>query len=104
MPVRRQPGKLGQGQARMISRHGVMRASLAAAVVMFAATATAQTARVSGTVIDSATRQPVAGAIISMRSGDRVIADRSDEAGAFSIPRLTSGTVVAEVKRIGYRV
>jgi hypothetical protein len=78
------------------------------AIATFAVTSTAAgqgtTATVAGVVLDSATRRPVAGAIVTLRSGDRVVPARTDEAGAFRIPRLPTGEVVAEVKRIGYRL
>ena len=66
--------------------------------------AAAQNAVVSGRVVDSTTRQPVAGAIVALRSGDRILTERTDEAGAFSIVRVPVGDVSAQVKRIGYRI
>jgi len=83
-----------------------MRATCSAAIAILACSrgvGAQQMAKVSGTAIDSATRQPVAGAIVSFRSGDHVVPVRTDEAGAFSA-RVPTGDVVGEVKRIGYRV
>jgi hypothetical protein len=83
----------------------LQRASIGVAVAVSVATSTAVgqgTFAVSGTLLDSATRQPVAGGIVSLRSGDQVFRDRADEAGAFRFTGMAAGLIYAEVKRIGY--
>jgi hypothetical protein len=81
------------------------RASIGLAAVLVVETSTAAgqgTVSISGTLVDSATRQPVAGGIIALRSGDKVFNERADEAGAFRFVRIPTGSIVVEVKRIGY--
>jgi hypothetical protein len=58
---------------------------------------------VSGTVVDSATRQGVAGAIISAATSDRLVSTRSDEAGKFTLRGLNPDQARIAVRRIGYR-
>jgi hypothetical protein len=61
------------------------------------------TVTVSGVVIDSATRQPLAGAIIELVGLDHRHTTRTDEAGEFQIGSVQPGAYRASVRRIGYR-
>lgn len=86
----------------MAWRHGIS-IGVTALVVGVGSKASAQGAvRVSGTVLDSSTRQPVAGAIVTMRSGEKVFSERTDEGGVFRMPRFEPGYIRVELRRIGY--
>ncbi|SET45385.1 TonB-dependent receptor domain-containing protein [Hymenobacter actinosclerus] len=64
------------------------------------------TGRVTGTVIDAATRQPVPYAtvvLLSPATGKPVDGTSADESGKFSIPRLRAGTYTVQVSFIGYK-
>jgi hypothetical protein len=60
-------------------------------------------ATVSGIVVDSATRQGVAGAIITAGNSQRILSARSDEAGRFTLRGLNAERATIAVRRIGYR-
>jgi hypothetical protein len=65
--------------------------------------ASAQTARiVRGVVTDSASRQPLAGALVDIRSATLRITDRTDEEGNFRIRGIPPGQYQVVVLRIGY--
>ena len=76
----------------------VRRRAVAALVALNASTATAQLVR--GTIVDSTSRSPLAGATISV-VGETATA-RSDDAGKFILPLHRGGTVVMTVRRLGY--
>ena len=61
-----------------------------------------QTATVRGIVRDSATKQPLLGAIVQITDGVRQHAVRTDEAGEFQIPKVELGSYRAVIRRIGY--
>lgn len=74
------------------------------AAALIATGATAQGQRVRGALTDSATREPVGGAVVSLADSagrflSRVIAN---EAGLYSVPRIGRATRL-RVVRIGYR-
>lgn len=57
---------------------------------------------IAGVVRDSATRQPLAGAIVDVRSASLRLTARTDEAGAFRFGGLLSGRYTYSVLRIGF--
>ncbi|NVO32421.1 TonB-dependent receptor domain-containing protein [Hymenobacter lapidiphilus] len=64
------------------------------------------TGRVTGTVIDAATKQPVPYAtvvLLSPATGKAVDGTSADDNGKFSIPRLRAGTYTVQVSFIGYK-
>ncbi|NVO85860.1 TonB-dependent receptor domain-containing protein [Hymenobacter terrestris] len=68
--------------------------------------AEAGTGRVTGTVIDAATKQPVPYAtvvLLSPATGKAVDGTSADDNGKFSIPRLRAGTYTVQVSFIGYK-
>src|SRR5690242_18794778 len=77
---------------------------LIALVAALAAIAPAQAQRVRGTLTDSATREPVSGAVVSLldSAGQFVSRTIADEQGRFSAARLR-GARTLHVVRIGYR-
>jgi hypothetical protein len=68
-----------------------LRAIVVVGLVYAAPLAAQATAAVTGTVLDSATRIPVPGAIVAFHSGDRILTERTDEAGRFRIVRVPYG-------------
>jgi hypothetical protein len=58
-----------------------------------------QYSTVSGHIVDRATNQPVAGAIVTI---DTVLTVTTDAAGAFSIDKVPAGTLDYTVKADGY--
>jgi hypothetical protein len=69
----------------------------------FAAVSPARAQRVSGTLVDSATREPLAGAVVTLSDSAGGVLARSivDATGAFSVSRLPA-TRALRVVRIGY--
>ncbi|RFP66504.1 TonB-dependent receptor [Hymenobacter lapidiphilus] len=62
--------------------------------------------RVTGTIIDAATKQPVPYAtvvLLSPATGKAVDGTSADDNGKFSIPRLRAGTYTVQVSFIGYK-
>ncbi len=78
----------------------------AAAVALIAVCATAVHAQgpqiVRGVVRDSASGQPLAGALVELRSATDRATDRTDEEGNFRIPRVAPGSYELSVLRIGF--
>lgn len=63
----------------------------------------AQGARtIRGVIRDSSTNQPLAGALVDLRSPTLRLTDRTDEEGNFRIRGVTQGTYQLSVLRIGY--
>lgn len=58
-------------------------------------------ATVSGTVLDAATNNPVAGAVITI---DTVLTATSDASGKFSLDKVPSGIVDYTVQAKGYKL
>lgn len=58
--------------------------------------------RVSGFVKDSATNQPLSGAIVDIAGPNRRYSVRTDETGEFRVTVLNEGLHTASVRRIGY--
>ena len=56
---------------------------------------------VTGTILDSATNKPVAGAIVTI---DTVLTATTDAAGKFTIDKVPSGIVDYSVQAQGYKV
>ena len=75
---------------------------VALALALLAGRAASQVV-VSGTVVDSATRQGVAGAVVTAATSQRLLSTRSDEAGTFVFRGLNSDQVTIAVRRISYR-
>ncbi|OWP62382.1 TonB-dependent receptor [Hymenobacter amundsenii] len=64
------------------------------------------TGRVTGTVVDAATKQPVPYAtvvLLSPATGKPVDGTSADDSGKFSIPRVAAGTYTLQVSFIGYK-
>ena len=74
----------------------------ALALLVGGAAAGAQTITVRGSVLDSATQQTMTGAIVSLRSGARLISVRADETGAFVISGVSAGNSTLSARRLGY--
>ena len=73
------------------------------ALIASASSAVAQrSVTITGVVRDSASRQPVQGAIVEIASGARQHAVRSDEVGEFRIDGVEPGSYRVVVRRIGY--
>ena len=68
----------------------------------FAATAAGQSVTVRGVVRDSATRQGVAGAIVTLATSQRILSTRTDEAGTFAFGGVNPDRMTVAVRRIGY--
>ncbi|MDP2959609.1 MAG: carboxypeptidase regulatory-like domain-containing protein [Longimicrobiales bacterium] len=60
--------------------------------------------RVSGTVVDGRTQEPVMGAAVRLVDafGGRAASGESDAAGSFSLPPVPVGTYALSIQRIGY--
>ena len=89
---------------RAASRTFTMVLALAAAglpVLLWPATAAAQSAAVTGTVTDSSTRQPVADALVRVEGTD--LAVHTDVRGRFALTGITGPTATLSVARLGYR-
>jgi hypothetical protein len=56
---------------------------------------------VTGTIVDGATKRPVAGAVVTV---DTVLTATTDAAGKFSIPKVPSGIVDYTVQAKGYKL
>ncbi|MGH2360758.1 MAG: TonB-dependent receptor plug domain-containing protein, partial [bacterium] len=79
-----------------------MKCTLLAALLLLAPEAVlAQTRAVTGTVVDSLTRQPIAGARVQVR-GTAILAQTGTN-GLFAIPDVPQGEVTLTIRRIGYR-
>jgi hypothetical protein len=59
---------------------------------------------VRGRVLDSATSQPVSGAVVEIAGLDKRHATRSDEAGEFLVRDVADGAYRASIRRIGYSI
>src|SRR3954464_1559481 len=79
-----------------------MRMGAAVGLCLATAVAGAQSVAIRGTVRDSATAQVMPGAIVSVRSGNRLISVRTDEAGAFAIAGVAIGSATLYARRLGY--
>ena len=74
---------------------------LALALLPAAAVAQAQTGRITGTVVDTASSQPIAGVRISVVGTNLATATRED--GTFTINNVPTGPQQLRIQRIGYR-
>lgn len=86
-----------------MSRRRRVRPAVLALLVILVCTVTpapAQTGRISGTVIDSTTAQPVANAEVSVLG--TVLRAATSETGTYVIDGVRAGTYVLDVRRIGY--
>lgn len=72
------------------------------AAVVAAPAAVAQRTTLTGVVVDSATKQPVNGAVVEIASASKRFAIRTDEAGEFIIYDVDLGPYRAVIRRIGY--
>lgn len=84
-----------------------MSARLGIALIAVSALASSQAVAqrphaIAGIVRDSVTRQPLAGAIVDVRSASLRLTARTDEAGAFRFGGLLSGRYTYSVLRIGF--
>ena len=71
-----------------------------------AGAAQAGTGRITGTILDEATRQPVPYAtvvLLSPATGKPVDGTSADDNGKFTIPRVAAGTYTVQVSFIGYK-
>ncbi|WP_412070282.1 TonB-dependent receptor domain-containing protein [Rubrivirga sp. IMCC43871] len=74
---------------------------LVLALALLAAGASAQTARVAGTVTDAETGTPVIGAAVTATVGDATTGRATDAAGRFSVA-VPPGSVALQVSAVGY--
>ena len=78
-----------------------------AALALWVGEALAQSANpgvISGSLIDSATRQPVPFATVAVRNADALLAGTTtDSAGAFRLPSLALGNYTLTLSSVGYR-
>ncbi|MEI6739473.1 MAG: TonB-dependent receptor [Gemmatimonadaceae bacterium] len=67
-----------------------------------AAVASAAVGRITGIVLDQATKHPIADAQISVVG--TTLAARTDSSGRFTVQRVPEGTVTLRIARLGYRL
>lgn len=70
---------------------------------ILATNAQAQSVTVRGIVRDSATRQGVPGAIVTVGTSQRILSTRTDEVGAFTFGGVNPDRATIAARRIGYR-
>ena len=74
----------------------------ALAAVLAAGAAQAQTAAVTGTVVDAATSRPLAAATVTLRADGDSARAVTDAEGRFRMARVAPGTYTLQAARIGY--